>query len=455
MDWLQFNMKSLDESAYKVLYKKNTGFWTTLNDTGSEIVSLLMEGVEKKEIAQTLSEEYSLEYSDVLKDVSFFIKELTNRINKYESDAKKYKGIKEKTITIHITKRCNLKCVYCYNASGIEYTDDPLSKEEILDVIRQAKKEGFKNITFSGGEPTIREDFFEIIKEVSEKIKNINITLITNGTLKLSDEKLDSIAKYVNTIQISLDSCEEEINARTRGAGTLEKIKLFIAELLKRNFRNFYLATTPLTSEMSVTPSISTLPQMLRFATNVGAMGLYVNMLKPDGRMDYSQYKQFNIDEYWNGVHKTYEEQRRLYELGFDNIALFAGSDFNQILEGYCFSENCGLGCSELAINYDGNVYPCASLMKDDFLLGNIKEMCISDLYKKAYSIYSECTVDNMEHCKECDERYICGGGCRALAYAYSKNISGENPHCKQCKSQIHFWQLMSVNLYQKDVEND
>ena len=177
-------------------------------------------------------------------------------------------------------------------------------------------------------------------------------------------------------------------------------------------------------------------------------------MLKPDGRMDYSQYQQFNIEEYWSEVHKTYEEQHRLYELGFDNLSLFASSDFNQMLEGYCFSRNCGLGCSELAINYDGNVYPCASLMKDDFLLGNIKEMSFSNLYAKSYSIYSECTVDNMNQCKECDERYICGGGCRALAYAYSKNILGENPHCKQCKSRIHFWQLMSVNLYQKDVEN-
>lgn len=325
---------------------------------------------------------------------------------------------------------------------------------QTLDAARLTLNEEFKE-----GKETAQMKQWQLnilcpILNVDGKIQDYRVrkfTKISIGTIKY--HLYDDLNKLIRCLEI--DSCEEEINARTRGAGTLEKIKLFIAELLKRNFRNFYLATTPLTSEMSVTPSISTLPQMLRFATNVGAMGLYVNMLKPDGRMDYSQYKQFNIDEYWNGVHKTYEEQRRLYELGFDNIALFAGSDFNQILEGYCFSENCGLGCSELAINYDGNVYPCASLMKDDFLLGNIKEMCISDLYKKSYSIYSECTVDNMEHCKECDERYICGGGCRALAYAYSKNISGENPHCKQCKSQIHFWQLMSVNLYQKDVEND
>lgn len=454
MDWSLFKLIDLDESAYKVLYKNNTGFWTTLNDTGAEIVSLLMEGADTKKIARFFSEEYSLSYSDVLKDVSYFIKELIDRVEVYEEDEKKYKGLKDKSITIHITKRCNLKCIYCYNASGADFTADPLTKEEIIELIKQAKSQGFNNVTFSGGEPTIREDFFEIIKEICEDINDINITLITNGTTKLSDEKIDRITKYVDAIQISLDSCEEKINAATRGAGTLDQIKLFMTELLKRNYKNFYLATTPLTSEMSDNPSITTLPNTLRFATNFGASGLYINMLKPDGRMGYREYKKFNIDEYWSEVHKAYEEQHRLYELGFTNIALFAGSDFNQILEGYDFSENCGLGCSELSINYDGNVYPCASLMKDEFLLGNIKETNFSDLYAKSYNIYSKVSVDNMEQCSECTERYICGGGCRALAYAYSKDIMGKNPHCKQCKSRINFWQLMSVNLYQRDEKN-
>ena len=449
IDLHKYDIKNIDDKNYNnILYKKDTGFWTLINRTGLEIIKQLKCGASIEEIANNLAEEYSLEYDDIVKDVAFFVDDLMNRVKIFEKDLKNYVETSgEQSLTIHVTNRCNLKCPYCYKDANCGDIKDELTADDIIKTISDAKKSGFTYIIFSGGEPTVREDFFEIIQFIHKNIKDLKLCLITNGTTNLSNEKLDILVECIDVTQISLDSCEEEINALTRGSGSLKKTLDFVEQLKARDYKNFYFASTPTTSQMSDNPSVKKLPSLLRFSANEGAKGLYVNMLKPDGRMDDSSYSNFDIDEYWEMVNETYSELRLLYTIGFHELVLFAGSDFNNILEGYYHSPNCGLGCTELSINHDGNVYPCSSLMKNEFVLGNIKDSSISDLFKKSCEIYSKVNVNNFENCKDCADKYICGGGCRALAYAATGDINGKNPHCRQCKDRIITWQLLSRNL--------
>lgn len=442
-------IKKMKNNSYAIT-RKGSSFWMTVNEVGLRIINLLFECKETNEICITLSEKYQIPKDIISKDVDNFLLSLHERLkmaaNVTEKEISCHNSTdNNKMMTIHITNRCNLNCPYCYKDANTNIVE--LTKDDITNLVKASYKIGFKTFVFSGGEPTIRDDFFELIPNLHDLLPECKFNLITNGTTELDDDKINIITSYINTMQISLDSSNEEINMKTRGSGSLEKVEKFAEKLLKNNYNSFYFASVPYTSNMQINESINSMPNLLRFAAGAGAQGIYVNMLKPNGRMDIEEYKKYNIDEYWEIIDKTYDELNRLYHLGFKSLNLFAASDYKQILVEYKHSDCCGAGTTELSIDNDGNTYPCPSLMTKEFLLGNIHEESIDKIYSKSYDLYSKISVDNIESCKECPDRYICGGGCRSLAYSMSGDIRGANPHCNQAKKRIALWQEIALQL--------
>lgn len=105
------------------------------------------------------------------------------------------------------TKTCNLKCVHCYARSeAIKYQNE-LSHEEGIALIDQLAEFKVPVILFSGGEPLLRPDFFELANYAASK--GIRPTISTNGTCITPEvaEKLKAMG--VGYVGISLDGNEE------------------------------------------------------------------------------------------------------------------------------------------------------------------------------------------------------------------------------------------------------
>lgn len=115
-----------------------------------------------------------------------------------------------------VTNRCNLRCGYCFmNAGASGYVYEP-PLDEIKKMLQQARNErplGSKAIQITGGEPTIREDLFEIIRMTREAGFS-HIQLNSNG-IKLA-ESVDYCKKLkeekVNTVYMSFDGVTKETN---------------------------------------------------------------------------------------------------------------------------------------------------------------------------------------------------------------------------------------------------
>ena len=115
-----------------------------------------------------------------------------------------------------VTNRCNLRCSYCFmnaGASGMVY--EP-SLEEIKKMLQQARNErpmGSKAIQITGGEPTIREDLFDIV-QMARDAGFSHIQLNSNG-IKLA-ESIEYCKKLkeakVNTVYMSFDGVTKETN---------------------------------------------------------------------------------------------------------------------------------------------------------------------------------------------------------------------------------------------------
>ncbi|MHC4119447.1 MAG: radical SAM protein [Planctomycetota bacterium] len=113
----------------------------------------------------------------------------------------------------NITSACNLKCVHCYNDSGACSADE-VSTDEAKGVLDSLAEFGVPSVLFSGGEPLIRPDLFDLIGYAGDK--GLRTVISTNGTL-ITPEMAKKIKKNgVSYVGISLDGIGE-INDKFRG----------------------------------------------------------------------------------------------------------------------------------------------------------------------------------------------------------------------------------------------
>jgi putative heme d1 biosynthesis radical SAM protein NirJ1 len=112
------------------------------------------------------------------------------------------------------TRTCNLKCRHCYMSSDAKKYADELSTEEAKRFIDDLAEFNVPALLFSGGEPLIRPDFFELATYAASK--GVRPTLSTNGTLITLEvaQKLKDIG--VGYVGISLDGLQD-VNDKFRG----------------------------------------------------------------------------------------------------------------------------------------------------------------------------------------------------------------------------------------------
>ncbi len=91
-----------------------------------------------------------------------------------------------KRYDLQVGYSCNSNCIHCFNLDQIlslKKEKKPLDKrtEEIKEILKKAKNRGIKEVVFTGGEPTIRKDFFEILDFTSKNFEKVGLQ--TNGRM--------------------------------------------------------------------------------------------------------------------------------------------------------------------------------------------------------------------------------------------------------------------------------
>lgn len=137
--------------------------------------------------------------------------------------------MQEKEICWNITARCNQKCKYCHRFLNVK----ELSYDENKKILNTLIECGVKQITWTGGEALLLNYLDELIKISYEAgVKN---KLISNGKL-LSEERMNSLFPYLDSITLSLDSIDCEINKRIgRGEKHFFQINNILSYIKKNN----------------------------------------------------------------------------------------------------------------------------------------------------------------------------------------------------------------------------
>ena len=114
----------------------------------------------------------------------------------------------------NVTRRCNLLCAHCYTASTEHAAPGELTADEAREVVRDLASFGVPAILFSGGEPLLRADIFELLAEAASL--GAQPVLSSNGTLLTDDAMAQLREAGVTRVGISIDGMEST-NDRFRG----------------------------------------------------------------------------------------------------------------------------------------------------------------------------------------------------------------------------------------------
>ena len=149
-------------------------------------------------------------------------------------------GRKFPYIRLSITDVCNYRCTYCLPQGYKKSPGDMrsfMSAEEISRLTKSLAELGVCKIRLTGGEPTVRKDFFDILKDMKQNSNIPKITMTTNGY------RLNKIAKQLHDagldgINISIDSLNKKTFKKLTGHDRLQEILEGIKILQKLNFKN-------------------------------------------------------------------------------------------------------------------------------------------------------------------------------------------------------------------------
>ena len=313
----------------------------------------------------------------VQKKVFFHTQEELNK-EKFENKYIEFYDRKDLRVAyLHLTQRCNLNCYYCYNQKNLNNKKPELSTDEWKYVVKQLDMVGIQEIVLTGGEATLRGDIKDILDGIP---KNVKVTLLTNGTMI---NKIMSIIDYVDKIIISLDSLDDTLN-----------------ELNRKLSKNFNVYSNILNIPLSKRNKI------------------YIRSVITKNNIDQLAYiKQKLSLQKFNHITCVYLPNSK------SEISEFIPYPHDDSVSNLMEIKICGACKSEIAIDSNGDVYPCQMLLKKEFLITNIKKDSWQDDLKrsKVYALFNQ-NVLKIDECKDCVYKFICGNGCKALC----KNLYGK-----------------------------
>jgi len=158
----------------------------------NEIIKFIGNGNKKSKYREDIIDEYSWDNVEVT--YMKFIERLTNRVD------------------INLGFSCNEKCRFCYYLKSVEARerDKDLSTEEAKKTLDYIYSRGIRILDFTGGEPTIRKDFVELVQYAKAKGFQ-NISLITNGIVLARKEYAERVIDAgVNDFLFSLHAPDPE-----------------------------------------------------------------------------------------------------------------------------------------------------------------------------------------------------------------------------------------------------
>jgi len=348
-------------------------------------------------------------------------------------------------VVLNLTGRCNLDCKHCYSGGNMGRDPNELSTDEAKNLISQLGDYGSPFLIFSGGEPFLREDIYELGRHALAS--GVPAIISTNGT-RIDEETAQKASEAgFPFVGVSLDGLPEA-NDEFRGEeGAFEKAL--------QGMRNLRDAGVKTGLRFTLTRyNYKDLPELMELLVDEGFHRCAIYHLDYGGRGADLAKHDLSKEERREAVDEIFEKTREINRRGQDLEVLTVGNyadaayiymkleeeDPEKAEKAYQhFLRNGGDGTGEKLACVDeyGNVYPNQFLRES---VGNVREKPFPEIWEGDHPLLQG--LRNRQEklngrCAECKFLDICRGSSRVRALAAHDDLWADDPSCYLTDEEI------------------
>jgi radical SAM protein with 4Fe4S-binding SPASM domain len=406
----------------RILLHPHRPRWAAVNNLGWKVAQLCDGQRTVRDIATVIADQYGQEEEAVYRDVEAYLTRL-RQAGLLEDANETPASCNDPTLAhLHLvfTDNCNLRCVHCAVTDGARRMDR-LSTQQVFQLIDELVAMGARSIALTGGELLLRPDALRIAAYAASKLHTM---ISTNGTL-ITERIAEALVDLGMPIQISLDGATAATHNRIRGPGAFERAWRGIDLLLQSGIGDrLALCMTLMQWNLH---EVSALVDLVEAR---GVAGLRVLPLQPLGQ----------AAERWSELKVSAADYACVYEYLYREVPRLSRKVTVQAtLLGFALDASesepwCGLGRT-LAVDADGDIYPCSMLMAPEFRLGNVEETRLEEAMRSPHlrRLCEDCAARKMtiEACQTCTWRNFCQAGCPASVLAEKGTLWATDDLCE------------------------
>ncbi|KPK02383.1 MAG: radical SAM protein [Nitrospira bacterium SG8_35_4] len=318
------------------------------------------------------------------------------------------------SIELEFTRKCNLKCLYCYTEAG-KAAQDELTIDELKSVVSQARDLGAKRIILlGGGEPLIYDRLTDIVAYINSL--GLQQVIFTNGTL-ITDDIARFLYEHEVSVIIKQNSLDPDIQDELAGVeGAFWRIKRGMEILRQSGYPNGKASLGLQT--VICRQNIDEIPRMWVWARERNIIP-YVEILTFQGRARNN-----------SSLLVSSERTKALFEQleSIDSASFKIQWKTRPTIAAF----SCKRHLYSSLVTAQGNVQPCTGV---DIPVGNIREHPLREILSGSPVIRSLRNVyAHLEgECRDCRHSKECYG-CRGNAYQMTGNYLASDPTCWHCE---------------------
>lgn len=429
-------------AGMNILLDVNSGGVHIIDDMTYDLLDNVEPPFEKKCPEAVMNKLSRIYPADELEECYSELAELYNdKILFSEDDYEKYAltsvASPIKSMCLHVSHDCNLRCEYCFAATGDfgggrMLMDLETGKKAIDFLLKMSANRQNLELDFFGGEPLMN---YEVMKQIvayareEEKKydKHIRFTTTTNGML-LTEDKMQFINDEMSNVVLSIDG-RKEVNDRMRkrvdGTGSYDRImdnfRKFVAI---RGDKEYYVRGTYTKYNLDFSNDVMHLYDM-------GFDQISVEPVMADQKYPYAI-----TDGDLPRIFKEYEVlSEKISKIRAEGKFINFFHFMLDLDQGPCAIKRlkgCGCGNEYVAVAPDGDIYPCHQFVGiEKFRMGNVNDGTFDYDIK---SDFAKAHVYTKPECVKCWAKFYCSGGCNANNYLYAGDI--HNSYKLSCEIQ-------------------
>jgi radical SAM protein with 4Fe4S-binding SPASM domain len=425
--WHAVPHATLERSGVVVLLDPDAPNWIATDARGARILSWLDGRSSADDLAARYAREFGVDLAKAWLHVDRFVRDAERHAfaSREPRSAAAYPGRARylsprlRELWLHTNNSCNLACEHCLVASG-PGGDPGLDGERLAELIDEAAALGVERFYFTGGEPFLRPDAFDLAERVTHR-HGRELRVLTNGLL-FKGAVLDRLRMQNPShlrLQVSLDGATAPVNDAVRGKGTFDRIVAGVRDLVGAGF-------APTISTVVTRDNVSQMVNMVRLVKDVGAASWHLIWIHKKGRWAELNGSFVPPAALVGGLRRAQDEARRL-GVSIDNVDAFRAR-----VNGHPGTrlDLSNAGVESLCVYSDGRVFPSAATVQYGPLElgrwsgGNLGELLArSPVARRLQAL----TVAEKPVCNSCKFRFLCGGGDVEHAFSFSLGRTPSN----------------------------